>query len=755
MFNPAFGEEPFSKMNMVDQYLPSGDGGHSAVLTHPGETGEAAGFSISLRDLYSMAWRQRWLVAAITAAALLIGLVVTLLATPIYQAGATVQIRQETTNIVSGQDVNPQDVVSDASRYLKTQEQIIGSRAMAIAVARSLGLAKDDRFLVAMGAKPLSPEVPAAQRDAVRTEAVVGQLMANLGAKVPLDSRVATISFSSPDPVTAARVAQSFAVNYVQSTINTSFQSTSYARSFLLGQVNQARGRLSASERAAIDYARNTQLIDASDAASSSSDSEQRAGHSLTTASLVKLNEDLNAAKSQRIAAQQRWQVAQSTPALELPEVAQNATVISLQNDRATTDAQLQQLRTRYRPDRPEVQEVAARLAAIDRQIQRISGNARDTLRNAADVAAGNERQLAGAMDAARHEVLAEQQRRVQLNLLSQDVETNRQTLNDLLKRFNEINAAAGITANNLSLVDSAQVPGGPVRPRPLYNMAIALLAGLALGFGAALVREAIDDTVRSPDDVERKLQQAVLGATPKVKASSRSDTLSTLADPASMLSESYFSIRAALDYSTPHGRPKTILVTSSASGEGKSTTALALALDYARIGLRTVLIDADLRRPNVHRLAQLPNRHGFIDVLMEHAKLEDVVQHVADSTLDIVTLGRIVPNPAHVLSGEGVANVIAPYRERYDVMIFDSAPIMGIADTPLIARIIEGTVVVVEAGRAHRGQAKTTLKRIREVGGNVVGIVLSKFDSRDAGYGYGYYAYNYTYSDKKPVEDE
>lgn len=742
-------------MNRFDQYLPAGGGDASGgadtrFASSAADDGETTGFSINLSDLRTMAWRQRWLIGAAVITALVIGLIVTLLVTPIYEASSSVQIRQMSSNVVSGQDVNPQDVASDAGRYLKTQEQLIESRSLAERVARSLRLADDDRFLVAMGGKPVPAEVPAAQRPAARFAAVVGTILGHLDVRVPLDSRIATISFRSPDPATAARVAQSYALNYVQSNIDTSFQSTTYARSFLADQVQQARDRLAASERNAISYARDTQLIDASDAAASSSDSQQRAGRSLTTASLVSMSEDLNTAHAARIAADQRWAVAQATPVMQLPEVAQNPTISALQGDRATAVAQLQQLRARYRPEHPEVQAAVARVSADDAQIQRIAGNVRDSLRNAADIARRNETQLASAVSRSRGAVLTEQQRRVELNVLSQDVETNRSTLNDLLRRFNEVNAAAGVTANNLSLVDSAQVPGSPVRPRPFYNMAIALLLGLVAGLVIAILREATDDTVRSPDDVERKLNQPVLGATPKVRSDTAGSTAGLLTDPSSMLSEAYFSIRAALDYSTPHGRPRTVLITSSASSEGKSTTAFALALDYARIGLRTLLVDADLRRPNVHRLTQLPNKAGFIDVLMEHATLPQVVQRLPNSALDIITLGKIVANPVQVLSSDAVPNFIEAHREQYDVILFDTAPVMGIADTPLIARAVEGIVVVVEAGRAHRGQAKTTLKRLREVGGNVVGVVLSKFDSRDAGYGYSYYNYYYSYSNSK-----
>ncbi len=716
---------------------------------------EATGFSFSVSDLLTVAWRRRWLLVSAVAIALVLGVVVTLLITPIYQATATVQIRQEATNILSGQDVNPTDAVFDSGRYLKTQEQIISSQSMATRVMLSAHLADNDTFLQAMG-KKIDDTVPVALRPAERRKVVVEALTDNLIVKVPLDSRIATINFVSPNPRYAALVAQSYADNYIQNNIDTAFRSTGYARQFLSDQVKQARERLTLSEQRAINYARGTQLIDASNAAASDRASSTRSGSSLTTASLVKLNEQLGEARSARIEAVNKWEVARATPLMNIPEVMASATISGFQQDRSTAQQALLQLRARYTAEHPEVQGAAARVRSIDAQIIRQATQIRDSLKAAATITAATEERLQQAVGAMRGDVLSEQQRRVELNVLSQDVEINRTTLADLLKRYNEVNAAAGITANNLSLVDGAEVPESPIRPRPIYNIGIALLLGMVAGLALAVITEAVDDMVRSPEDVEKKLHQAMLGTTPRVKTQERL-SMGSLSDPTTALSESYFSIRVALDHATSHGRPRTIMVTSSAPAEGKSTTSLALGLDYARIGLRTLLIDADLRRPSIHRMAGLPNKTGLADLLLGHKRLQEAIQNVPESALDIITLGKIPPNPVQVLSGDAFPRLIAEVSARYDIVIIDTSPVMGIADAPLLSRMVEGVVVVVEAGRAHRGQAKATLKRIRKAGGAILGVVLSKFDSRDAGYGYNYYNYYYAYkeldyADTKPT---
>jgi capsular exopolysaccharide synthesis family protein len=733
-------------MTMIDRYLPRETPESGLPIQHERMTSlsprdeEAAGFKIGLADLRSMAWRQRYLVGAVTAVAVLIGLFVTLLMTPIFRAAATVQISQDKSNIVGGQDVTPDAATSDAGRYLKTQEQVIQSRTMAMHVAEALRFAGTDHFITAMGGKPLAASVPSANRDQARLTAAVDLLMTNLKATVPADSRIAAITFDSPDPAIAAQVANAYADAYIEQNIAAAFRSSDYARSYLLKQVDGARDRLAVAERKAIAYARDARLIDASDAAASTqAEAPAATGRSLSTASLVRLNEELNAAGAERIAAEARWRGAQEMKLLEVPEVIANTTVAGLLSDRATLQQQLAQLTQRYRPGNPQVRQLKAQIASINAQVQQIGSATRGSLRNGYIVAQRREGELSSAIERSKREVLSEQQRRVQLNGLAQDVDINRTTLRDLLARYNQVNAASGVIANNLAIVDRAIVPTDPVRPRPVFNLAVALAAGLALGLLLAIAREALNDTLRSPDDVEAKLGLPFLGTTPKVSIAPGAWN-TVLSDPSSPLAEAYFSIRATLDFSLPQGQPRTLIVTSSAPSEGKSTTAYALALDYARIGVKTLLVDCDLRRPALHGIFGKRPARGFVEVLTGQVPIGDVLVRDTESALDILPMGKLATNPVQLLSGSALGRFIERYSPVYDLIILDTAPVMGIADTPLIGRFVDGIVLVIEAGFAHRGQAKTAIRRLEETGGTILGVVLSKFDGREAGYGYEYY---------------
>lgn len=720
----------------LDQYMPG----------EPEDGSETTGFNIGIADLKAAAWRQRWLIGITILIAALIGVILTLLTTPVYQATSTVRIDQEGTRIFEGQEVDPTVSVSDAGRYLTTQRRVIESRTMALRVVDALKLAQDDTFLIAMGEQPLADTVPVADRAPTRRNVATDILQANLRVTVPIDNRIASIAFQSRDPVIAARVANGYADAFVEANVRRGYESTNYARKVLSEQIDLARNRLQDSERKAIIYAQQTGLIDLRDAGAGgetqSSGTQGSGSTSLVAANLVRLNSDYAAAQSARIQAEQRWRAAQAASPLELPEVQANTTVQALRTERAQAETERRQLRERYRADYPDVQQLDARIAALDGQINQIANQTRDSLRLNYQTTLQQEQALAAARNGSIGKTLDEQRRRVELNLINRNVETGRTQLSDLMRRFNQVSAASDISANNISLLDRATVPGSPVKPKPLMNLALALVAGFALAVVLAFAREALDDTVRSPEDVERKLRLPLLGTTPALLGDD--NTIDALSDNKSALAEAYYSIRATLDYATSSGTPRTLQITSSSPSEGKSTTSIAIARDYARIGKRALLVDADLRKPSLHRWLSLEKREGFVDVLLGHRTIDQVVQQV--DGLDVLTLGKVPPNPVQLLSSNALSEFIQRHDAMYDVIIFDSAPVMGLADAPLISRMVEGTLVVVEANRVHRGQAKTAIRRLDETGANMMGIVLTKFDYREAGYGYDYYYSYYSY---------
>ena len=682
--------------------------------------------------------RNLWLIVATVAVAILLALGLTALTTPKYTATASVQIEQQASRVLESEDIDPAVSPMDAERHLTTQLDILKSRAMAIRVAQSQRLFGNATFFQAMQIKP-PQAAEGASAAAVQREAVLRGLAENLQVTLPRQSRVAQIQFQSPDPVFAAKIANAYAENLIISNLQRRYDSSSYARDFLRTQLDDARGRLEQSERELNDYARRAALIRTGTTAGTSG--AQGTTGSVTTDSLVQLNQALSSAQNARIQAEQRWRTASATPALSLPEVIENPAVQQLLQQRSEQLAALSEARQRYRAEHPSIRGPSARVAELDDQIGRLASNIRRSLEERYRAAAGQEAALQGRVNGLKSATLAEQDRSVQYNILSRGVDTNRTLYEGLLQRFREVSTAAGITTNNISIIDRADPPLKPSSPNLLLNLASALLGGVALALMLVYLREQLDDTVRTSEDVERKLGLPTLGVIPL--APKNESMLSVLKDPRSPVAEAYSALRTSLLFSTGHGLPQSILLTSSQPGEGKSTTAIAIADSLARMGKSVLLIDGDLRRPSLHKTLAIRNTEGLTNVLTGQGEIQAIAQRMEGSSLSVLTSGPLPPNPAELLGQGNIGDLLARAQQAFDCVIIDGPPVLGLADAPMLAAEAEATIFVLEADRNHRGRAKTAMRRLRMTDSALIGVVLTKFDSRRAGAG-GYYGYEY-----------
>jgi len=389
--------------------------------------------------------------------------------------------------------------------------------------------------------------------------------------------------------------------------------------------------------------------------------------------------------------------------------------------------------------------QLKAKMDALDRQIQAEIDSVKQSIRDQYLVAQSQEASLKQAVDKLKSSFLDLSGRSIQYTILQRDVDTNRSLYEALLQRYKEIGVAGGVGTNNISFVDHAQIPGGPFKPQPARNMMTALILGLVLGSMLAFGLEQLDETIKRPDEVEEKLGVPLLGVIPIV--SKGTAPAAALADPRSAISEAYSSLRTALQFSTASGPPATLLVTSAKPSEGKSTTALALARGFARLGMRTLLIDSDLRNPSLHRALETSNMAGLSTLLTGAAQLDDVVQNTSIPNLFFIPCGPLPPVPAELLGGPHLRAVLAIALAQYDQIIIDGPPVMGLADAPLLAAATDGSILVVEAGSTRRGLTRASLTRLSTASSRVLGVVLTKFSANQSGYGYGYgYGYSYSY---------
>lgn len=698
--------------------------------------GEAGGLSIGplLRHVLSVARRNIWLISAIMALFIIAAAIITILTMPRFTATSSIEIANETQQVL-GEQFDQQTEQSDSwdiDRFLITQVTILESRSLADRVAQKLNLYSDPRFFNAMQVDPDEFETRSALRNGV-----LGLLADNLEVGLPGDSRIVDINFTSTDRQISAQVANAFATEFIQSNLQRRFDSSSYARTFVQEQLNEARARLEQSEQALNDYARSASLIRTRD-----NSDEGNESNSITTASLLQLNEAANSAQAQRVVAESRWNAERAQPLLSSPAALNSPVVQELQKRRGELATALQNARERYLDDHPSVQRLSQDLANVSGQLTDAATQARDAVRAQYVAAQAAERQLSQRVDQLEGATLQEQDRAVRYNTFAREADTNRSIYEGLLQRYRELNASAGITASNVSIIDAAEPPVFPSSPNVVLNLLIALILGGLTAAAIVFLKEQLDDRIRIPEEIEQKVGVNLLGVIPKAI---EDDPVEELRDPKSPVAESYSALRSSLLYSTREGLPRLVLVTSAQPSEGKSTTSYAIARSMALIGKRCLLIDADLRRPSVNKLARLDNKVGLSSVLIGEKSVEEAIQPGDLPNFSIMPSGPVPPSPAELLSSSRLSSLLQTLRGQYDSIFIDSAPVLGLADSPGLSALADGVLLVVEANRGRGGQLKSAVRRLRMMKPTILGAVLTKFDPSAAGNAYTtYYQYDY-----------
>ena len=699
------------------------------------------GDEIDLLSYWRILVKRRWTVLGALGIVLVATLVGTLLMTPIYRATTSLQIERDTIKVVDVEDVSPVEGGAGADFY-QTQYELLKSRALAQRVAAQLAVAEGDtlarlsppspgsalRGLVSGGDE--SDEVTESEL-ASNEAAATAFIMRGLTIEPVRNSRLVRVHFDSPDPEFSQRAANALSEAFIASNLERRFDSSAYAKTYLEDRLQELRLKLEDSERELVAFAQKEQIVGTGD--SNGNLSEQDLGS---------LNTALSQARQDRIKAEARWRQAQaSRGTVLLGEIGEASIIKGLQESRGKLMAEYQDKLRLYKAGYPLMVQLKGQIDEIERQIGAEVGSIKSAIQAEFLASQEQERLLVEQMTLVKTDVLDLQSRSIQYNILKREVDTNRQLYDGLLQRYKEIGVAAGVSNNNISVVDRA-LNGFKYKPSLSRNLALGLLAGLMLGVLLALAFEYLDDTLKAPEDVEKQLGLSVLGVIPLLKLPMT--PAKALDDPRSAFAESYRSVRTALQFATDTGVPRSLLVTSSTPAEGKSTTALTLARNFAQLGKRVLIIDADLRNPSLHRLLGVENTQGLSNYLAGAAKATDVIRATDTPGLMFMSTGPLPPNPAELLMGPKMLSLITIAREKFDQVIIDGPPVMGLADAPILGNLASGTLLVVEAGETRITVARNALKRLLAARAHVVGGLLTKFSSKHAGYGYGYGAYNY-----------
>ncbi|MCJ2180444.1 GumC family protein [Novosphingobium album (ex Hu et al. 2023)] len=709
-----------------------------------------ANFNINLPQVLSILDRRKWLVATVVSAVFLLGLIVTLLMTPQYKSTSILEIRREDGNFtnVQGVDATAPNVVNP--EFYATQEGLLTSVTLAEAVAADNRLQDNAAFFEMFKSNKASDwfendhlVVGASTREERLREAR-DILLNNVSVSIEDLSSLATISFTSPDPKFSKKIVDAWATHFIKATLDRRYAATAYARKFLEDRLGQLRNRTDLAERQLVDYAARQGIVSLPSDNGSQGISGSGPERSLVTEDLVSLNKELSTATAERIEAQSRLKSRDAA----VQEALSNSAISEMRAQRAQLTSQYADMLQRFDPAYPPARSLKAKIASLDKSIAQENARVQVTLENTYHAAEKREAALQEQVDSLKSKLFDLRRRSTQYNILMREADTNRQLYDALLQRYKEIGVAGGVGINNIAVVDPGDVPEKPSQPKLLINLAISLIAGGAIGLGLAFILEMFEDTLSDPAEVVELLHIPLIGVVPKATE----DPVTALLDQKSMLSEAYFSVQTALALTTSHGFPKTLAVTSSRPAEGKSLTSYGLAKTLAAQGRNVLLIDSDMRAPSIHYMFQCDGARGLSNLLTGSMKAADTVQATEIKNLSIIPAGPQPPSAAELLADTHFKDILDELTPDFDYVIIDAPPVMGFADAPLLANQVEGVCFVIEAHSTKKSSIRTALSRLRAAEINLLGAIVTKFDSKQAFTGYGYdYGYGYGYGYGEP----
>lgn len=681
--------------------------------------------------------------------------------TPEYGTTTTLQIERQGPEILDFKDIIGVDPAAYIDFY-QTQYKILQSRSILRLAAERLDLANRPE-VVRRKSSPIKRaaswakswvQSPSAADDPLNP--AIKLIEDELTVQPIRNSHLVKVSFVDSSPQLAADVANAVADAYQQFSLNARFSTTAQASEFLTKEVARIQSEIQELERKLQDYAAEKQIVAFND---NTKDISEKG--------LADLNDRYTDARGRLAAADARLKAVLGAPPGALQEVLTSPLILELKRQDAEAERRYSQLSERFKPDWPQLQEIAEEQrrarARLDVETEHIAGQVRGVAQADYNRVREEVLQLERQVELQKVEVQRVNRDAIDYASLRAEIDTRRKVLEDLVVRRSQTTSSehlADTRASNIRVVDRAEVPRKPVRPRKLMALFLATLLGTLAGACMALLLDYLDNTVKTEQDIERIGGLAVLGHVPFFQPLRAVGTdgsppkpdvgvdLASYTEPRSAFAEAFKNLRTSLLLASPDHPPRTIVVTSCEPGDGKSTVSLNLAIVLTQMGRRVLLVDADLRRPRLHKMLALPNASGLSTVLSGNARPDDVLQETPIPNLLAVTSGPIPPNPSELLGSTGLAAFVQRVQAegRFDHVFFDSPPALQVTDGVLLAAQMDATVVVARGGKTARESLVQGVARLRQSRGRVIGAVLNAVSE---GTGYYYYGkYRYYHSD-------
>jgi capsular exopolysaccharide synthesis family protein len=708
-----------------------------------------------LLDYLLVLRKHQWLILTFLLSVVTLVSIATFKMKPVYEATARIEIDHDTPTVLPFQNVNADSAYEDLQGYIETQSKILQSDTLALDTIRKTNLMNDPAFGGVPGGHEQLP-ILSTTSDPITRPAILGAFESSLSVKLVPNTRLLDVTFEATDPQLAARVLNSHLENYKQQNFNSHVSSSTDAKDFLAGELEETRQKFELAEQKRLAYERDKKIWTV--------DEKQN----ITTQKLAEIDKDLTQAQSDRIKKQADFDMAKGGNVDAVPAIRESAQITALTTKQADLRQQYIAM-GQLGPNWPSKRIQEEQIKNLDLMVENEKKNIIGRIEQEYLTAVQRETLLTQALDAQKLEANQMAEKLVQYNILIRDAESNKQLYDGLSQKLKEAGISASLRPSNIRVIDAAMVPSGPSRPNRARNILMAFLVGLVGGLGLAFLREYMDNTVKTPDDIERLAKLPSLAVVPSFgsldgdKRSRMSRLLNSASAngknmnvelvsysmPQSQVSEAFRSLRTSLLLSQAEHPPQVILITSALPREGKTTAAVNLAVTLAQLGDRTLLIDADLRRPGVTRALSLPEGKyaGLSSYLAGVSSMDLVtVPHPVIPNLCVVPTGPIPPNPADLLSSARMHQGIHDLRSEFKFIVVDSPPVMAATDAVILSVLVDGVLLVVRSGETPKEAFTRTRDLLSGVKCRMLGVLLNAVDSSAPDYYYSYRYYPYSY---------
>ena len=718
----------------------------------------------ALGEYVRVLMKRKWTVLACLFTIFSVVAIASLKMTPVYEASGSIEINKPDSGLVNFSNSPTFNVDYYDPTELETEVKILQSDLLALQVVKELGLDRRPEFGGRTAALPssLDLEPDPLQADSGRTSALLSSFRGSLRVTLATNTHIVEVHYRSPDKDLAATVVNTLMDTYKDNNFKSRFDSTMQASDWLKKQLVDLEMKVETSQEKLVRYQKEHEILGI--------DEKQN----ITTAKLDELNKALTAAESERMDKESVYRLVQSGDADTIASAAsvleaagtgaQSASSLleSLRAKEADVKIQAAELSTQFGPSYPKVAQLNNQLREIDSQILAETRKVAGKIRGQYMAALQRENMLHDALEKQKQEANKLNESAIQYSILKRDLESYRTLYEGLLEKMKEAGVSAGLKSNNFRIVDVARVPTSPIEPNVPRNLAFALMLGLTSGVGLAFLLEGLDNTVRTTEQAQLISGLPPLGMIPMgsrtardgadskrlvIASSKEAVELVTQVRPQSQMAESYRALRTSLLLSNLGAPPKVIMITSALPQEGKTTTSINCAVVLAQKGIRVLLIDADLRRPSIHKTLGMGPRSGLSNVLTGSATLQQTItRSPVLPNLSILPAGTPPPNPAELLASTNMRDVLEELRGQYDHIVVDTPPTLSVTDAVVLSPRADAIVLVIRSGHTTKQALRRSRDILMQVNAKVSGVLLNAVDLSSPDY-YYYYEYKSKYS--------